>query len=470
MSFNDALKRFARLRQGDSAGAIENSVDEIIDALKVSVSATSDLPGARREIANLLSYLHELRKSKHPGRVLLATALAEQVLPHLYDSAKPAAGPATVAPAAESGRYPFIDEENAVLDRAAAMMSGTLQFLAGEDPEHPRHGAPTRDDAIPPLFAFNVRFARAFRSIAATAFRAFLRRKRTELQLYKPVRDAVADAGQAGIQRFDDEIRKSLLSSFDQAQKAFERPPPSDGAPGGLENRAKPKSPAAPDAEEERVAMHDALEAARLKGKEDGYFLPRNVDYALLAQLFMLDRTLVSKGLTELGHAVAHGEEGENYVSRQVERLNASHDLMHFDLTILSAFQTGAEEERLSFKQMHDTCIGAATSREVMSRVRPLLVAELSRRPHQLARQLLRDASDPDVTDDTFQQRLETFMRWAGTLNNIRFEQEIYGCVSQLWGKPVFLPLIGWMQDDNRAQDKIDAVLMEVCTARASLG
>ena len=141
---------------------------------------------------------------------------------------------------------------------------------------------------------------------------------------------------------------------------------------------------------------------------------------------------------------------------------------MHFDLTILCAFLLGEEGERLTFKQMHDTCIGAASTREVMVRVRPLLVAELSRRPHQLARQLLQDAADPEITDDVFQERLETFMRWISALNYARFEQEIYGCVSQLWGMPTFLPLIGWIQDDDRAAHKIDAVLMEVCTERAA--
>ena len=161
---------------------------------------------------------------------------------------------------------------------------------------------------------FSTRFRTCFRDLAAAVFRTFLRRKRTEMQLYKPVRETIADVGKAGVARFDDEIRKSLLSSFGLAQNAFQRLPPAADLPAQTENRAKPKPAPDPGAEAERVAMLDALEAARLHAKANGYFMPRSVDYAMLSELFTLDKAAVTKGLVELGHAVSQGE-SENYVS-----------------------------------------------------------------------------------------------------------------------------------------------------------
>lgn len=428
-----------------------------------SIASTSDLASARRELANLLSYLQHLKKSKHPGRVGLATSLAENILPLLYND-RTGRNPTEQPFGAETDDYPFLEEEVAVINRAAQILGQNIQFLCANDPDHPRHGTSIRLDDIHALFAFSASFKDGFRAIAATIFRRFMRSKRTETLVYNPIREALSDKGDIGIAAHDPQIRKAVTAALSWAQKAYDRAAPE---PSSMENRAKPGMEPNKDEMEEKACAVEALERARLHARENGYFLPQSVDYDMLAVLFELDQAVLTQGITELGHAVSQGE-GENYVVRQIERLNTSHDLVHFDLAVLSAFLHGEETQRLSFKQLHDTCIGSASSRTVMARVRPLLMAELSRRPHQLARQLVANTEDASVSNDMFQSRVQTFMRWIGSLNSRRFEQEIFGCVSQIWGIKPLSPLVNWIQVDERDEYKVDEVLSEVCTQRAA--
>lgn len=465
MLLNVALSRFAELTQNSSVSDVEGSVRDVVRALSAGIEATEDLPSARREIANLLAFLQQMKKAKHPGRVALATALAEEVLPRLYENPADGAHP----PGAESAPlddYTFAAEEQAVLNRARELMGDVLRFLTGEDRKNPRRDTPLRDDTIPPLFAFSLQFQESFREIATAVARTCMRRKRVENQLYKPVRATLARDGQAGIQEHDEEIRKALQTAFASAQSAFRNAPAPGQTKAKTQKRAGTTSTAEAVAENDWLTMVETLETARVRSKAAGYFLPRAVDYDMLATVFSLNTDIVARSMRELGHAVT-GAEDTAYVTRQIERLNTDLDQVHFDLSLLSAFMLGEDKERLSFKQMHDTCLGAASTREGIGQAHPLVVAELSRRPHQMARQLAEDLAAPEVSDQVFQQRLETFMRWIECLSELRFDQEIYGCVSQFWGKPAFKPLVKWIQDDKRDRRRLEVVLIQIGTKRA---
>ena len=452
MSFNKSIALFAGLRPGSSRAEIEAAVADVVDAMVSSVGATSDIRAARRDVAGLLDYLHGLKTSRHPGRVQLATALGERVLPLLYEVEE--------REPAVKDTYRYLDEEAAVIDRAAEVMGDVLSFLCAEVREHPRHGRPVRDDGIAPLFLFTPHFREGFRRLMSVLVRRYMRNKHSETAVYKPVRDILSGKSTGTVSRYDRQISSLVRTALGRAQEHHSKA--KAAGEGTKDPAAKPEVTA--DTPEQETAR-DAFEVAHLHAQETGYFLPYALDFDSLAILYRLDRKSVIQGLVSLGHAVLQAET-ENYVLRQIDRLNDTHDLVHFDITVLSAFMYGDERQRLSYKQLHDTCLGAASSRSVMIRMRPLLAAELARRPHHLARRLLALSEDTRVGREEFESVVELLTRWISCLNERRFEEAIFGCVSQLWGNKILKPLITWIQDDGRNPDLTPNVINDVSILR----
>ena len=328
--------------------------------------------------------------------------------------------------------------------------------------ENPRYRTDARDDGIPPLFMFSPAFRDGFYQILCYAFRKYLRTKMSATRLYRPVEETLAAGDANAIAQHDKEIRTMVRAALSRAQTSLNYPP-LDGPQ--AKKTAKTNTASLEDQEAERMDAVAALEKARLHGAAKDYFLPQIIDYDMLTLLFDLNHAVLTSGLVELGFATTQDED-ESYVTRQIERLNNSHDLVHFDLAVLGAFLYGKEAARITFKQIHDTCIGAARSREVMLRVRPLLMAELCRRPYQLARMLIAEAADPGVPDTVFTERLDLFTRWVRCLNVRRFEPEILGSVSEFESSEVLTPLMNWVRLDDRDEDKLDDMLVQVSALR----
>lgn len=451
MSIDVTIKLFADLTAGSSRAEVDAAVEQVVSALVATIGDTPDIPAARRNVANLLDYLHSLKTSRHPGRVRLATELGEKIIPLLYEQEMPEP---------KKDTYPFLEEEKAVINRATEIMGEVLCFLCAEDRAHPRFQAPIRDDGITPMFLFAPQFQDGFQKLLSVLVRNFMRSKHSETALYQPIRDILVGHDQSPISRYDKQIDNLVCTAFERAQKNHHPAEPS--GPDSTEKAAN-RSPLSGDADKD--AARDAIEVAHLHAQETGYFLPYDLDFESLSVIYTLDKESMVKGLVALGHAASQGE-SENYVLRQIDRLNSSHDLIHFDITVLSAFLYGEEDERLGFKELHDTCIGAASSRKGMIRMRPILAAELSRRPHHLARQLLKFVDDTGRKREEYEGWLETFTRWIAILNGRRFEEEIFGCVSQIWGNDVLKPLVEWIQNDDRDPDTAPAAINEVSIRR----
>ncbi len=339
-------------------------------------------------------------------------------------------------------------------------MGDVLSFLCAEVRENPRHGKPGRDDGIPPLFLFTPHFRDGFRRLLTVLVRGYMRNKHSETILYKPVRDILSGTSSGTVSRYDRQISSLVRTALDRAQQHHSK---AKATGEGVKNPAAKHQDTA-DAPEQETAR-DAFEVAHLHAQETGYFLPYALEFDSLAILYTLNRKLVIQGLVSLANAALQAET-ENYVLRQIDRLNDTHDLVHFDITVLSAFMFGHESQRLSYKQLHDTCLGAASSRSVMVRMRPFLTAEIARRPHNLARRLLALCDDKSVGREEFETMVELFTRWISSLNGSRFEEAIFGCVSQIWGNKTLKPLISWIQEDNRNPDLTPNVINDVSILR----
>ena len=447
MSFSTSISRFAQLRAKSSQSDVDAAVTEVMDALVASIDATEDVRSARRDVANLLDHLHSLKASRHPGRGQLATALAERVLPLLYETKEDEPE--------ETDDYPFLAEETAVVERAAEVMGDVLSFLCAEDKKHPRHDSEVREDGVPPLFLFAPDFREGFRRLLAVLFRSFMRNKHSETSVYKQVREILAGKVDGEISRYDRQIGSLVRTALDRAQ----------------EHHNKAKAAEDNDSEDippESEAARDAFKVAQLHARDAGYFLPYTLTFENLAQIYTLDRKLIVQGVNELGNAVLQGENA-NYVIRQIDRLNQTHDIIHFDVAVLSAFQYGTEKQRLSYKQMHDTCLGAAKTREGMLGMRPLLVAELARRPHQLARRLVALAEDTSVEPREYEAIIDLFTRWLSSLNARRFEDEISGCAAHFRGNKMLKPLAKWIFASRCNLDLSPTAIYNVSAQRAEI-
>ncbi|RVU34170.1 hypothetical protein EOI86_23965 [Hwanghaeella grinnelliae] len=447
MPFENSISQFAQLGTKSSQSEVDAAVAEVVSALIASIGVTDDMRAARRDVAKLLDHLHSLKASRHPGRVQLATALSEQVLPLLYE---PKEDEAEV-----KDDYRYLMEERAVVDRATEVMGDVLTFLCAEDKSHPRHGGEVRQDGIPPLFLFSPDFQEGFRRLLGVLFRSFMRNKHSETSVYKQVREILSGKVDGKVSRYDRQIGGLVRTALDRAQEHHD------------------KAKAAEDSESEDIpteweAVRDAFKVAQLHARDAGYFLPYTLTFENLAQIYTLDRKLILQGVNELGNAVLQGENA-NYVLRQIERLNQTHDIIHFDVAVLSAFHFGTEKQRLSYKQMHDTCLGAAKTREGMIDMRPLLVAELARRPHQLARRLVALAEDPSVKPKEYEAIIDLFTRWLSSLNARRFEDEISGCAAHFRGNKMLKPLAKWIIASRCNLDLSPTAIYNISAMRAKI-
>ncbi|WP_425405261.1 hypothetical protein [Hwanghaeella sp.] len=460
VSVNKSMALFADLRTGSSLAEVDAAVAKVVEALVASVKAASDMRAARRDVANLLDYLHALKTSRHPGRVQLATALGERILPLLYEPEP--------AETAVKDDYPFLEEEAAVVERGAEIMGDVITFLCARDRQHPRRGKQVRDDGIPPLFLFAPEFREGFRRLLSVLVRSYMRNKHSETAVYKQVRDVLSGKTVGDVSRYDRQINNLVRTALDRAQehhgKARAAAEQSQAESQSMGTAGEGNS-ATPEVSPEQEAARDAFETAHLHAQDAGYFLPYSLDFEILAQIYTLDRKLIAQGLVALGHAVVQAET-ENYVIRQIDRLNDTHDLVHFDVTVLSAFLYGNKVERISYKQMHDACLGAAPSRAVMLRMRPLLVAELARRPHQLARRLVTLSEDKSVGREDYEAHADLFTRWLASLNGRRFEDEISGCITLIEGNQILKPVVDWIYSSRRDPDLAPMAINDVSIRR----
>ena len=454
MPFNKSISQFAQLGTKSSEADVDAAVAEVVDALIASIGVTEDMRAARRDVAKLLDHLHSLKASRHPGRVQLATAVAERVLPLLYE-------PKEDEPEIKDD-YPYLAEETAVVERAADVMGDVLSFLCAEDRKHPRHGSEVREDGIPPLFLFTPDFREGFRRLLGVLFRSFMRNKHSETSVYKQVREILSGKVAGDISRYDRQVGSLVRTALDRAQEHHNKAK-------AAEDSASDAADSAPeDIPPEWEAVRDAFKVAQLHARDAGYFLPYTLTFENLAQIYTLDRKLIVQGVNELGNAVLQGENA-NYVLRQIDRLNQTHDIIHFDVAVLSAFYYGSEKQRLSYKQMHDTCLGAAKTREGMIGMRPLLVAELARRPHQLARRLVALAEDANVEPIEYERIIDQFTRWLSSLNARRFEDEISGCATHFRGNKILRPLAKWIIASRCNLDLSPTAIYNVSAQRAEI-
>lgn len=455
MSITNKIALFAKLRPSSERIDIDDAVAGVVDALIASIGTTSDIREARRNVASLLNYLHALKTSRHPGRGILATALGERVLPLLYEPEK--------EEPAVTDTYPYLEEETAVVERAADMMAGILRFLCAKERENPRHGLPVRDDGVPPFFLFTPEFREGFRRLLTIIVRAYMRNKQSETAVYKQVRDILAGKTKGDISRYDRQITNLVRTALDRAQEHYIKSRAAgDGKAGAADDTASDDVPP------EQEAARDALEVAYLHARDAGYFLPYSLDFEGLASIFTLNRKSIVQGLVTLGHAKVQGE-SENYVIRQIDRLNETHDLIHYDITVLSAFIFGNKVQRISYKQMHDACLGAARNRSAMLQMRPFLVAELARRPQHLIRRLIDTSEDTSIGREAYEEMVDLLTRWLSDLNGRRFEDEISACISQLWGNEILKPIVTWIEADRRDPEMAPMVINDISILREEI-
>lgn len=451
-----ALRRFAGLTRESPETEVREAVELVLAEIVASIDATSDRAGARRSVAALLNYLRAAENARHPGRTLLAIGLAETVIPRLYSDEAEAEEPAV--------SYRYQREEELVRRRTLEMFEATLRFLRAETDRHPCHGEDRLEDSLPPFCIFSPAFTGGVERCLAVLFQNFLRSKQTETYLYAPLAEAARDAAPdaATFQRLDPTIRRTVTSALAFAGRTLRGVPNASLVDMDV-LRSDPKTRDRFTFEE--MTVLEALERLRLHGQEAGYFVHRELDFELLSTLFEFRPKLLAGGVIEIRNAIANGDTQE-YVMRQVERLNDTHDLNVFDMTVLTAFYFGDDRRRLSFKTLHDTCIGAASSKAGMEALRPMLAAELSRRPQQLARRLMEIGSDRGSNTAAFTAVLEAFMQSIAALNGLRFSDEIFSCVSLVWGAGIYRDLIEWIQDKDRAPSLIDAYAKKIADDR----
>ena len=101
-----------------------------------------------------------------------------------------------------------------------------------------------------------------------------------------------------------------------------------------------------------------------------------------------------------------------------------------------------------------------------MNTLRPLLTAELSRRPHQLKRRVFEMSRDSSIGNDQFGETLTQLMFALAALHPNRFRDEIFDCVSIAWGSDILTPLVEWMNERDRDTETIDLVVFECLQIR----
>lgn len=459
------LAQFAALNSKSAKTEIDGAVQAVAEALATSVRRTQDRRDALRDISEFLTYLQQLKGSRHPGRVALATAIADQVLPLLY------------APEPDHDRYPYQREEDTVAAYAARWFERSFAYIRAEDESHPRHGSASLPSFISPFVFFSPDAGEGVKEALKVLFAGYMRNVGTEKNLYQKISPLIEDEAKIDLKDFNERIRNMIDSAIAQAQRAHrtaaskrysQHAQAQSISADSTTSATSPHTPASPDSvvltSDELTAL-EALEAMRLHGRRQGYFVPQELDYEALNVVLNLDQAKLRSALFEISNALSSGE-GESYVARQIDRLDDTHTLVLYDITVLSAFFMGDRHDRVSFKQMHDACLGAAKSKQGMAQIRPLIMAELCRRPHQLAQQLMRFVDDQKIDADLFRDLLDAFMQTLSALNGRRFEQEIFGCLSLIWGHPVFYPLIAWIQDDNRAEHNMSSVREKIIDLR----
>ena len=443
-----SLQRFALLNSDSNRSEVTESVALLITDLRITIGKNEKPGAARKSVADLLNFLHELKSTVHPGRAPLAQAISSDILPLLYEE--------DIKP----DNYKYLKAEQAFANHVGILFKRTLDFLRADTPEHPAYGKSKVADSLPAFCFFDAKYAKGIQEFMSSAIKARLRIKKIENNIYRPLMESYIKTNNNPAEFFeknDEYIRAQMGEVFDWGTKIRAR----------ISDKAKPNSSTSGENTEyspEEVTCLELLDKLKLHSEHNGYFLPQCAGFRFLRCLINLNQKRFIKSFNTITNAMVHGE-NHDYIIRQVDRLSETLDTFEFDLVTLCHHNLGDEEERLSFRTLQDSCIGAARERSLMMVNRPMIAAELGRRPVHLAKEICLHANNKADSIDGIRLHLEEFTANISRINKIRFEPEIKVCAGMFLGNKSLKILANWIEKENADEGLIFLRVQQVETA-----
>ncbi|HSV28433.1 MAG TPA: hypothetical protein VLL76_02710, partial [Candidatus Omnitrophota bacterium] len=168
---------------------------------------------------------------------------------------------------------------------------------------------------------------------------------------------------------------------------------------------------------------------------DEGVELPDSCDFLFLRSLLEFDARKYGQTQKELVALAGHEETTRAYLFERLKAVEEHYSNTLADVMVLMLFAAGAEC-RFGFKEMLDVCLGTAKSMDAVATQRPFLVAEIGRRPRELAFQLreaLRRRYDENTVAAATRQLLEV---WEA-MPRSRFERDLDAALTVFSAFPV---------------------------------
>lgn len=437
-----SLLEFSRLNRTSSKKDVHNAVVDVIREIYTSLTSNPDLGLARGSISQILKFLHELNTTVHPGRIALSKAIGNELLKSLYQ-------PPFKKTEKAAGKYKYAAEEKILLAHITNTFQSNLRFLRGDDPLHRGYGIEKLDLGIPSLCIFAPEFSGDVLDVIIPLLQYRLRTKSAEQDIYEPMIKKYLSLGKdpAGFFKMHPTLVPGAVKEcLVWAQKKFCLIP-QDQEIQFAKNYRNEKDYYSFD----EMLCIEVLDKLLIQSLDNNYFLPTCIDFMFLNSLFSLDKEKINKGYEIIAHAIKMGEE-KSYIIRRIDSLDRTHSQHLFDFALLSAYYFGDDFGRLPYRFIHDACIGGANQRETIEINRPMLSAEVCRRPTHLAAKIVKLIESGSSDADDIKSTVIKYMETVSQLNAIRFERELIASLGLFVTNSILSDLVVWLESPIRTK------------------
>ncbi len=371
-----SLQRFALLDTKSTNLEIKKTVSLVINDINIAITKTSKTYDIRKSINSILLLLNNASEAKKPWNSLLTKEIHNNILPLLNEKTA-------------NENYKFIKAERILINHIVSIFKKKLKFLRAKQINHPSYAKDSCNNITTVCFFSDI-FYLNIQTFITDIIITKMRVKYVENNIYSPLLHQYIlkkldvtefmNQNDGFIRNRICQILESLYSTrLDMIAK----------------QQSKQPSIANYKYTDNEIYCEKLLYNLHQHADHHKYFIAKSIGFKFFQSLINLDEASFCKNFNMITDIITSNKNDEDKFY-EINKLTLTYDKFNFDMLLLSHYNFGNEDQRITFKLLHDYCIYTANNRQNILQSHPLVATEISRLIVDLAIKIYETCGDKE--------------------------------------------------------------------------
>ena len=355
-----SLQLFALLDAQSTRSEIKKTVSLVINDINIAITKTTKTYDIRKSINSILLLLNNASEAKKPWNSLLTKEIHDNILPLLNEKTA-------------NENYKFIEAEKILIDHIVGIFKKKLEFLRAKQNNHPSYAKDSRNNNITTVCFFSDIFYLNIQTFITDIIITKMRIKYIENNIYSPLlhqyilkkldvtefmnqNDGFIRNRICQILEFLYSTRLDMIAKQQSAQPSIANYKYTDN----------------------EIYCEKLLYNLHQHAENNKYFIAKSIGFKFFQSLINLDETSFCKDFNIITDIITSNKNDID-IFYEISKLTLTYDRFNFDMLLLSHYNFGNEDQRITFKLLHDYCIYTANNRQDILQSHPLVATEISR-------------------------------------------------------------------------------------------